>query len=102
MTAAEFRALAQRARALAHDVPDDVRSARLLELERWSWSYRRTHWSGRTSPDQFVLGSTSMSRGLLLLILAGVASVVLAFVGSFAGWCRLGERRRSRPVLGTP
>jgi hypothetical protein len=32
MTAAEFRALAQRARALAHDVPDDVMSARLLEI----------------------------------------------------------------------
>ena len=31
-TPAELRAMAQRARALAHDVPDDVMSARLLEI----------------------------------------------------------------------
>ena len=31
-TAAELRAMAQRARELAHDVPDDVMSARLLEI----------------------------------------------------------------------
>jgi hypothetical protein len=31
-TPAELRAMAQRARALAHDVPDDVMSAQLLEI----------------------------------------------------------------------
>jgi hypothetical protein len=31
-TAAELWTMAQRARALAHDVPDDVMSARLLEI----------------------------------------------------------------------
>jgi hypothetical protein len=61
----KLRAMAQRARALAHDVPDDVMSARLLEIaaeleaqEILTCLYRRrratltAHWSVRCSGSE--------------------------------------------------